>query len=266
MRSGLLALAIASVVGLSSCATASPSGSVAPVELTVLAAASLGHVLGDLKAAYESAHPGTTVTISTDSSTALEIQIEQGAPADVFLSADTTNPRKLVDGGFADGQPVIFAGNELTIITPTDNPGGLTVPFDLARDGVRIIAAGDEVPITRYARELVERLAAAPGSPPTFAAAYAANTVSKEDNVGAVRAKIELGEGEAAIVYVTDAAASDEVATVEVPDSVNVRASYAGVVVRAASDTAAAHALLEWLAGPDAQAVIAEAGFLPASS
>jgi len=87
----------------------------------------------------------------------------------VFLSADTTNAQKLVDGGFAEGDAVVFASNELTIITPTDNPAGLTTPFDLGTSGVRVVAAGDEVPITKYATQLVENLAAAPNAPADFA-------------------------------------------------------------------------------------------------
>ncbi len=242
-------------------ATLAPTA--AAVELTIFAAASLGNALEQVEAAYEGANPGTQLSVSPDSSSALATQIEQGAPADVFLSADTTNAKKLVDGGFADGAAVNFAANELTIITPTDNPGGLTGPFDLAKAGIRVVAAGDEVPITKYAAQLVENLAAAPGSPAGFAAAFAANVVSKEDNVSAVRAKIELGEGDAAIVYVTDATASDLVATIDVDDSVNVPASYAGVVVKASSNVEAARAFLDWLAGPDGQAILASFGFLP---
>ena len=203
------------------------------------------------------------MTVSTDSSATLETQIEQGAPVDVFLSADTTNPKKLVEGGFADGDAVVFAGNKLTIITPKDDPGGLTSPFDLAKAGVRIVAAGDDVPITRYATTLVENLAAAPGAPAGFAAAYDKNVVSREDNVSAVRSKIELGEGDAAIVYVTDAAASDKVGTIEIPDALNVPASYAGVVVKASAQHAAAHAFLDWLRGPDGRSILDQFGFLP---
>ena len=178
----------------------------ASVELTVFAAASLKNVLAEAEAAYAAATPGTDLTISTDSSSALATQIEQGAPADVFLSADTTNPQKLVDGGFASGDAIPFAGNKLTVIVPTDNPAGIQSPADLAKPGLRIIAAGDEVPITKYATQLVENLARQPDAPAGFAAAYAANVASKEDNVSAIVAKIELGEGDAGIVYVTDAA------------------------------------------------------------
>ena len=280
-----LAILIAALVAACSSAGSSPSASSpasapqsvapettstvpspVPVELTIFGAASLKSALEDAKAAYETAKPGTTITVSTDSSAALATQIQEGAPADVFLSADTTNPRKLVNGGFADGDATTFACNKLTIITPTDDAGGVTGPFDLAKDGIRIVAAGDQVPITKYATQLVENLAGADGAPADFAAKYAANVVSKEDNVAAVRTKIELGEGDAAIVYVTDARGSDKVATIDVPDAANVPATYAGVVVEASKNLDAARAFLDWFAGPDGQAILAEYGFLPAPS
>ena len=100
---------------------------------TIYGAASLTAVLAKVKTTYEAANPGVTLTISTGSSTALETQIEQGAPADVFLSADTANPQKLVSKGLAAGAPVNFAGNLLTVIVPTANPAGIATPADLAK-------------------------------------------------------------------------------------------------------------------------------------
>ncbi len=246
-------------------ATAAPGTTATPaanVNLTIYGAASLKGALEKARTAYEAAVPGVTLTISTDSSSALETKIEQGAPADVFLSADTSNPKKLVDAGFADGAPVNFAGNKLTVIVPAGNPAGITTPADLARAGVKVIAAGDAVPITKYAGQLVANLAKEPGYPADFVALYAANVVSKEDNVKAVVAKIELGEGEAGIVYVTDAKASTKVATVDVPDSANVLASYDGVVVKGSANAAAARAFLAWFAGPAGQAILTSFGFL----
>ena len=246
-------------------ASASAAPSAEPVELTIYGAASLKGALEAAKAAYETANPGTTVTLSTGSSAALETQIEQGAPADVFLSADTTNPKKLVDAGLADGAAVTFAGNELTVIVPTANPAGITLPKDLARSGVKVIAAGDEVPITKYATQLVDSLAKEAGYRADFAAKYTANIASKEEDVKSVVAKIEIGEGDAGIVYVTDAKASTKVTTVDVPRSANVPATYAGVVVKASRNAAAAKAFLDWFAGPDGQAILSSFGFLPSS-
>jgi molybdate transport system substrate-binding protein len=239
--------------------------SAAPAALTIYGAASLKGALDKAKTAYETANPGTTLTISTDSSATLETQIEQGAPADVFLSADTTNPKKLVDKGLAAGDTVTFAGNKLTVIVPTANPAGIKTPADLAKRGVKVIAAGDAVPITRYATQLVANLAREAGYPADFAARYAANIASKEDNVKAVVAKIELGEGDAGIVYVTDAKASTKVTTVDVPDAANVPATYAGVAVKGSENAAAAQAFLTWFAGPDGQAILGAFGFLPPS-
>lgn len=263
----LISVLILVLAACSSAAATSPSASAGPAtaSLTVYGAASLKGALEKAKAAYETANPGTTVTLSTDSSSALETQIEQGAPADVFLSADTTNPKKLVDKGLADGNPVTFAGNKLTVIVPADNPAGIKSPADLATAGIKVIAAGDEVPITKYATQLVGNLAREAGYPADYARGYTANIASKEDNVKAVVAKIELGEGDAGIVYLTDAKASTKVAIVDVPDSANVPATYDGVVVKASRHAAAAKGFLDWFAGPDGEAILGGLGFLPPS-
>jgi molybdate transport system substrate-binding protein len=241
-----------------------PEPTVGPAAaLTIYGAASLKGALDQLKTSYEAGHAGTTLTISTDSSATLRTQIEQGAPADVFLSADVNDPKQLVDAGLADGDLVDFAGNLLTIVVPATNPAKIASPADLARAGVKIVAAGDEVPITRYANQAIGLLADLPGYPPKFAAGYAANIVSREDNVKAVIAKIELGEGDAGIVYVTDAKASTKVQAIPIPVQANIPATYAGVVVKASKHLAAAHAFLGWMNGAEAQLILTELGFIP---
>jgi molybdate transport system substrate-binding protein len=267
------ALALVAAGCSSSTATAAPTSaptavaslvpSAAPVSLTIYGAASLKAVLAKVKPAYEAATPSTTLTISTDSSSALETKIEQGAPADVFLSADTSNPQKLVDKSLASGSIVKFAKNLLTVIIPTGNPAAITTPADLAKSGVKVIAAGDTVPITKYATQLVANLAKRSGYPADFAAKYAANIVSKQDNVAAVVSQIELGEGDAAIVYATDAKSSTKVETVAVPADANVPATYGGAVVGTSANVAAAQAFMTWLSGADGQAILASFGFLP---
>ena len=269
-----LALVLAGSMALVGCGDGSTASSMdsastpsltsgATTELTVFAAASLADALDRAKAAFEATFPRTRLVIATDSSAALEAQIEQGAPSDVFLSADATNPKKLVDAGFAAGNAVVFAGNQLAVIVPAGNPAGIGSPRDLAGDGIQIIAAGEEVPITRYAQELVANLARQPGYPATFEAAVAANIVTRVENVKAVVAQIELGQGDAAIVYVTDARSSTKVETVTVAEMANVTAAYAGVVVRASVHQVEAAAFLAWLAGLEGQAVLGAFGFLP---
>ena len=262
----VIALVLAACSSGASVIPSVPASAAPPASgLTVFGASSLKAVLAKAKAAYEAANPGTSLTISTDSSSALETQIEQGAPADVFLSADTTNPGKLVTRNLANGAPVKFAGNLLTVIVPTANTAGVTSPVDLAKSGVKVIAAGDAVPITKYATQLVANLAKESGYPSGFAAAYGANVVSKEDNVAAVVSKIELGEGDAAVVYVTDAKTSTMVTTIAVPADANVPATYSGVVVSASKNAAGAQAFLTWFSGPAGQAILASFGFLPPS-
>jgi molybdate transport system substrate-binding protein len=170
-----------------------------------------------------------------------------------------------VTKGLAAGDPLKFAGNLLTVIVPTANPAAIQGPADLAKPGIKIIGAGATVPITKYATMLVANLAKQTGYPADFVARYNANVVSQEDNVAAVVSKVELGEGDAAIVYVTDAKTSTKVTPIAVPADANVLATYAGVVVKASKNAGAAQAFLTWFAGPDGQAILASFGFLPPS-
>ncbi len=241
-----------------------PASSGATGSLTIYAASSLTAAFTEMKTAYQTANPGFTLTLSFGASSTLETQIEQGAPADVFASADTSNPQKLVDKGLAAGAITKFTGNLLTVIVPPANPGGVQSPADLAKAGLKYVAAGDSVPITKYATMLIANLARQAGYPAGFVAAVTANIVSREDNVAAVVSKIELGEGDAAIVYVTDAkTAGSKVLTIPVPPAANVMATYGAVAVKASTNAAAAAAFITWLAGPDGQAILARYGFLP---
>ena len=251
MKRVLSALAAAALVGCQ----AGTSG-----ELTVYAAASLRDAFGDLADAYADA-TGVALVLSFDASSALRAQISEGAPADVFASADLANAQALVDEGLTDGGPAVFVRNALTIVTPAD-ADGVDDWTDLATSGLRIIAAGEDVPITRYADELVANLAAQTDAPAGFAGAYGANVVSREDNVRAVLAKIEVGEGDAAIVYETDAASTDAVTVIEVPAEANVLAEYAVVTVADAAPGAAD--FVAWLLGDAAQGILESHGFRPA--
>ncbi|HET7028535.1 MAG TPA: molybdate ABC transporter substrate-binding protein [Candidatus Limnocylindrales bacterium] len=230
--------------------------------LTIYAAASLKAPLDAVASAYRRSFPDVRFTVSTDSSAALAAKIHEGAPADVFLSADTESPAKLAATGLVDA-PVVFAGNAPAIVVPAADPAAIATPADLARPGLKIVAAADGVPITAYARELVAALASEPGYPADFEARYEANVVSREDNVGATLAKVALGEADAAIVYVTDARATANVRTITLPDDVSVRATYAGAVVLSSPNRGPAAHFLGWLAGPDGQAILGPLGFLP---
>jgi len=240
-----------------------PSATTPSVHLTVFAAASLRDALTEAASAYRAHAPEVTLSLAVDASSALRTQVEQGAPADLFLSADVENPQRLADAGLTTGQPIPFASSSLAIVVRADQEGSIGEPFDLARPGLRLLAAGREVPISRYAEQLLEKLAAAPEAPAGFRQAVEANVVSREDNVRAVLAKIELGEGDGAIVYGTDALASDRVRTIAIPGWAAVSVSYGGVVMAATPQPAAADELLAWLRADDGQAVLARFGFGP---
>lgn len=256
-----LAVALAGALALAGCAPATPSSTASPV-ITAFVAASLRDAMAAVGPAYAEA-TGVQIETSADASTALRVLIEQGARTDVLLSADTKNPDTLLAGGLVIGSVVPFAQNSLAIIVPTSNPAGIRSALDIGRPGVKIVAAGEGVPITGYADRLVEQLGADTSHRGAFVAGYAANVVTREDNVKAVVAKIELGEGDAAIVYATDALAATGVLVIPIPDGLNVLATYAGVVPTTALHPDAGGAFLDWLAGPSGQAILARFGFIP---
>jgi molybdate transport system substrate-binding protein len=245
---------------------ASPSEAQEPVALTVLAAASLTDAGAALEAAYAAANSNVDLTFSFDGSSALRGQIEAGAAADIFLSADARNPQALEDGELTTGEQVPFASNLLTIIVPSDNPAGIESWTDLATPGVRVVAAGEDVPIQQYADEAIANLGEEEGAAEGFAEAVASNFVSREDNVRAVLTRIELGEGDAAIVYVTDAMSSEDVAAIEIPETANVPAVYVGVGLDSTAAEDAVAAFMAWLVEDEAQSILADFGFSPPPS
>jgi molybdate transport system substrate-binding protein len=259
MRIRLLGVLAALSIALLRCSTADPTG----VSIMVAGAASLQDALNAAATRYEATHAWTGVQFTIDASSALRAQIEQGAPIDVFASADTTNPQQLVDQGLATGPVKVIARNELVIVVPR-RTSRVTTPLDLTQPGVKLVAAGPDVPITKYTTELLANLAGLSGYPPDFAVRVAANVVSHEDNVRAIVTKVALGEGDAGIVYATDAGAAN-VETIEIPAGANVVASYGAVVTTGSSQRAEAQRFLDWLAGPEGQAVLARFGFLAAS-
>src|SRR5207248_3037418 len=125
---------------LGACSTGGTNGTQTGGPITVLAASSLQAALTAAGELYSAGHPGGSVTFGFDASSALRTKIEQGAPADLFVSADVTTAAKLVSDGFAIGPPQPFAGNRLAIVLPRANPAHVATPADLARPGVRLVA------------------------------------------------------------------------------------------------------------------------------
>jgi molybdate transport system substrate-binding protein len=231
-------------------------------ELTVFAAASLTDAFGQIGAAFEESHPGVTVAFNFAGSQALRTQIEEGAAADVFASANKTELEALIASGHIepDGGR-LFAGNRLVVIMPEDNPAGIATLEDLARPGVKLVLAAEEVPVGKYARQALMNLNALLGSP--YAESVLANVVSHEDNVRQVVAKVSLGEADAGIVYSTDAMADPSLVTISIDDPYNVTASYPLAVLAGAPQPDLAAQFAAFVLSQEGQAILASYGFLP---
>ncbi|ROQ77881.1 Molybdate-binding periplasmic protein precursor [Streptomyces sp. ADI92-24] len=227
-------------------ATASASG--APkANLTVLAAASLTDVFKTAGAAYEKEHPGTEVKFSFAGSQQLAAQVKQGAPADALVTADT----KTMDGLKSDtGTPTVIAKNRLVIATGKGNPEKIDSLKDLSDTKLKVVLAAPEVPVGRYSKQILD------------AQKIDVKPVSQELDVRSVLSKVELGEADAGLVYKTDvAAAADKVDAIDIPDAQNAVASYPAATLKATKNSEAADAFVKWLSTPEAQKILAAAGF-----
>ncbi len=188
-------------------------------DLVVYAASSLTEAFGDIGNLYEDEHRGSTIKFSFESSSTLASQIVEGAPADVYASADTVQMGMVQGEGLAP-DPKPFATNRLVVITPEDNPRGVTDPEDLAEDGLKLVLAGSEVPAGSYAREMLGRLG--------VLGPAEANVVSNEEDVKAVVSKVRLGEADAGVVYRTDLTSEveDDLQVIDVPREASPLAVY----------------------------------------
>lgn len=191
--------------------------------LSVYAASSLTEAFGELEHVFEAAHPEIDVALTLAGSQVLRLQIEQGARADVFASANAEHMRALVGQGLIR-EPSVFAHNQLVVIVPLDNPSEIESFEDLRR-AERLVLGTVNVPVGRYARDAIARASERYGA--DFEADVLDGLVSEESNVRLARSKVELNEADAAIVYRTDAASSSEqVRVLPIPDELNPRAEY----------------------------------------
>jgi len=231
-----------SVAGTSS--TASITGTV-----NVFAAASLQETFTTLKKSFEAAHPGVTVTPNFGASSALAQQINQGAPADVFASAAQSTMDQVVQAGGAAGSTP-FATNVMEIAVPPANPAGIASVGDLARSGVKVALCQSQVPCGSAAAKVLAN------------AKVTLAPVTLEADVKAVLTKVQLGEVDAGVVYVTDVkAAGDKVKGIPIASDVNACTSYPIAALTAAPNPAAAAAFVAYVLSPEGQQILSAGGF-----
>jgi molybdate transport system substrate-binding protein len=219
-------------------------------KLTVFTAASLTSTFTELGRTFEAAHKGVTVSFSFGGSSDLAAQIQQGAPADVFASADTKNMDKAVSAHAVEGTPVSFASNTLEIAVPPDDPAGVRSLRDLAKPATKVVLCAPEVPCGAAALKV------------EAAAKVRIKPVSEEQSVTDVLTKVESGEADAGLVYVTDVrAAGAKARGVTFPESSDAVNTYPIAALATSRHPALAKEFVDLVTGAEGRSVLAHAGF-----
>lgn len=232
--------------------------------LTVFAAASLSDAFEEIALAFEAENPGVDVIFNFGGSSSLAAQLAEGAPADVFASANTAQMTAAQAAERIGSEPVEFVRNRLILIAPLENPANIQSLDDLANPGVLLVVAAPAVPVRTYTDAMLDLLAADPAYGDSYRAAVIANIVSEEDNVRQVAAKVALGEADAGIVYSSDVTPdiAEDVIAFEIPDEVNTLASYPIAITDDTPNPELAAAFVEYVLAEKGQAALVEWGFI----
>lgn len=219
-------------------------------EVLVSAAASLTDAFAEVESAFEDANPGVDVVLNLGPSSGLREQILEGAPADVFASANTSNMDQVVEAGENGGEPEIFVHNLLQIAVPAGNPAGVVGLEDFANEELLIGLCAEDVPCGDFGRQALENAGVTP------------SIDTNEPDVRALLTKIEADELDAGITYVTDVLSTDgTVEGVDIPDEFNVVAEYPIVTLASAPNPDAAAAFVEFVLSEAGQAILNSYGF-----
>jgi molybdate transport system substrate-binding protein len=233
-----------------------------PHTLTVYAAASLTDAFTEIGKSFEIQHSGVRVLFNFGGSQNLRTQIEQGAPSDIFASANAQEMDALVTKHYVESDaPKIFLTNRLVVILPKDNPAGITSLEDLQKPNLKLVLAAEEVPAGRYARQVLESLNAAFGA--NYKNNVLANVVSNEDNIRQAVTKVQLGEADASIVYVSDAVAAPQLGRIDIPSDANVIAEYPIAPLTGSTHAELANQFIAYVLSPAGQATLSKWGFTP---
>jgi len=244
-----------------------PPAAAAKKELRVFAAASLAGAFGDMARLYEKAHKGTSVKLNLAGSQALVAQIEQGAQADVYASADDRWMGYLGARSLLADSAIVFAHNRLVMIVPKSNPARIGRLQDLAHGGTKVVIGADAVPAGHYTRTVLTNLSRDPAFGRDYANRVLANVVSEEENVKSIVGRVQLGEADAGFVYRSDVTSpvGRYVRMFEIPEAANVLAAYPIAALANAVDPASARAFVDLVRSPEGQRILARWEFLGAT-
>lgn len=230
--------------------------------LTVFAAASLTDAFTEMSKNFEASHSGVTVSLNFSASQTLRTQIEQGAQADVFASANAKEMDALAAGKYVGADAAkIFLTNQLVVIMPEDNPAGIDSLEDLMSSGLKLVLAAKEVPVGNYSLQVLEKLDQVIGG--GYQEKVLANVVSYENTVKQVVAKVQLGEADAGIVYTSDCVPAPELQKVEIPVEHNVVAEYPIAALSESKNPELAQAFVAYVLSAEGQSILKKWGFLP---
>lgn len=251
--------------GMTGCGTGSGGGGdegqqEQRARLTVLAASSLTDAFRELESMFEEQNPGVDVTTSFAGSSEILAQIEQGAPADVFASADEAKMATALEEGLVT-EPEIFARNRPVVIVPADNTARIEEFRDLASADAKLVLAADGVPIAEYAKEVLANAGSEYGG--NFEQRVLEKIVSREANVRAAANRVALGEADATFVYLSDVTPgiSEQVKVIEIPQNMNVLATYPIATLPGSSNPELAQQWVDLVLSPQGQDVLEEYGF-----
>ena len=251
---------------LSACGAPASEQAANPQTLTVFAAASLTEAFTEIGQGFEAGHPGVKVEFNFAGSQQLAQQLAQGAQADIFASANQAQMDATVSAGRVEaGASRIFARNRLVVIYPKDNPADITQLQDLAKSGLKLVLAAQEVPVGGYSLRFLEKASQSSDFGGDFEGKALANVVSYEENVRAVYSKVALGEADAGIVYATDIPKDDSrVGSLVIPNYLNVLATYPLAPLLDSPSPELAASFVEFVISPAGQAILSGYGFSPA--
>lgn len=252
----LMVLLLSIAVAGAGCSSGQASENGSEEKLTVFAAAHLTEAFKDAKKAFED-KTGIDVTISFAGTQIIRTQIEHGAPADVFASANLSHMKALEKKGLVQKHKK-FAYNTMALIVPKSNPAGIHSLKDLAKNGLRLVVGVDTVPVGIYTREILEKANKEYGS--GYKKKVMANVVSLETNVKKVAGKVTLGEADAGIVYVTDLTKEvrKKVKVIDFPKDLNVVATDTIAVVKDAEHPETAKKWIQFVMSEEGQNILAE--------